>query len=66
MDVETSLFQWNTALNPTAEDFSAMAIVRDTMGDGAKHRLAKRKLDCVGDVCTRRAGSPTHLDASGV
>ena len=27
-----------------------MVIVRDTMGDGAKHRLAKRKLGCVGDV----------------
>ena len=45
-----AFFQRNTALNPTAEDFSAMAIVRDTMGDGAQQKQAKRKLDGVGDV----------------
>mgnify|MGYP001276782848 FL=1 len=50
LDLEISSFQRKTVLNPTAEDFSAMAIVRDTMGDGAQQKQAKRKLDGVGDV----------------
>ena len=50
LDVETSHFQRTALLNPTAEDYSAMAIVRDTMGDGAQQKQAKRKLDGIGDV----------------
>ncbi len=50
LNLEISSFQRKTVLNPTAEDFSAMAIVRDTMGDGAQQKQAKRKLDGVGDV----------------
>ena len=50
LNVEMSKFQRNTILNPTSEDCTTGAIIRDMCGEGAKQKLAKRKLDGVGEV----------------
>ena len=64
LDVEMSEFQRNTILNPTSEDYTAGAIIRDMCGEGAKLKLAKRKLDGVGEVHSACV-SPTRLIAFG-
>ena len=50
LDVEMSKFQRTTIFNPTFEDYTTGAIIRDMCGEGAKQKLAKRKLDEVGEV----------------
>ena len=50
LNVEIKASQLRSILNPSAEDYSAGAILRDTFGEGAKQRLARRKLDGVGEV----------------
>ena len=45
-----SEIQRTTILNPTSEDYTTGAIIRDMCGEGAKQKLAKRKLDGVGEV----------------
>ena len=50
LNVEMSEFQRTTILNPTSEDCTTGAIIRDMCGEGAKQKLAKRKLDGVGEV----------------
>ena len=50
LDVEMSEIQRTTILNPTSEDYTTGAIIRDMCGEGAKQKLAKRKLDGVGEV----------------
>ena len=42
--------QRTTILNPTYADYTTGAIIRDMCGEGAKQKLAKRKLDGVGEV----------------
>ena len=50
LNVEMSEFQRTTILNPTSGDCTTGAIIRDMCGEGAKQKLAKRKLDGVGEV----------------
>jgi hypothetical protein len=50
LDVEFTKLQGDKILNPQPEDYSAGAILRDTVGHGAKQKLARRQLDAVGDV----------------
>ena len=50
LNVEMSELQRNTILNPTSEGCSIRAIIHDMCGEGAKQKLAKRKLDGVGEV----------------
>ena len=45
-----SEFQHTTILNPTFEDYTTGAIIRDMCGEGAEKKLAKRKIDGVGEV----------------
>lgn len=56
--------QATTILNPTAEDYSAAAILRDTAGVGAKVKLARRKLDAIGLVHSSCgiANDPTRIE----
>ena len=50
LNVEMSEFQRTAILNPTSDDCTTGAIIRDMCGEGAKQKLAKRKLDGVGEV----------------
>ena len=50
LNAEMSEFQRTTIPNPTSEDYTAGAIIRDMCGEGAKQKLAKRKLDGVGEI----------------
>ena len=51
-------------LNPTAEDYTISAIIRDAHGDGARAKLSKRKLDCLGEVHSSCAfaNSPERIE----
>lgn len=50
LNVEVTDVQASTILNPTAEDYSKAAIIRETAGEEAKTKLARRKLDAIGEV----------------
>ena len=50
LDVEMSEIQRTTTLNPTSVDYTTGAIIRDMCGEGAKQKLAKRRLGGVGEV----------------
>jgi len=64
LDVEVTDVQATTILNPTAEDYSAAAILRDTAVVGAKVKLARRKLDAIGEVHSSCgiANDPTRIE----
>ena len=49
LDIEITRDQ-RMILNPSQQDLTFRAIMRDTAGEGALKKLAKRKLDNVGDI----------------
>jgi len=64
LNVEMSEFQRTAILNPTSDDYTTGAIIRDMCGEGAKQKLAKRKLDgrgrgpCDDDTAAARRSAP--------
>ena len=50
LDVEISSEQKTIILNPTATDYMMHNIVSHTTGEGAKRKIAKRKLDSMGNA----------------